>query len=106
MESPRVAVRPEKDGTRVVVCSGEFDLDTVGALAAACDQEAADARLLVLDVSRVAFADSTFLNVLIRLRNSRPTVLVGPLPNQLHRLLDVTGALSLFEVRDSSASAG
>ncbi|MFE3578607.1 hypothetical protein [Streptomyces vinaceus] len=67
----------------VIVCSGEFDLDTTGNLAAACDRAAADARLLVLDVTRVTFADSPFLNVSIRLNNSRLLVLAVPLPHQL-----------------------
>lgn len=100
MKTPRVTVRSEADGVDVVVCAGEFDLDTAGVLAAACDREAAGAALLVLDVARVEFADSSFLNVLIRLRNTRPVVLGGPLPAQLRRLLEMTGALELFEVRD------
>ncbi|MFD6970417.1 STAS domain-containing protein [Streptomyces sp. NPDC059949] len=100
MESPRVTVRPESDGVLVVVCSGEFDLDTAGKLAAACDHDAAEARLLVVDVAGVTFADSSFLNVLIRLHNSRSLALAGPLPHQLQRLLEVTGALGLFTMRD------
>ncbi|MFE6912173.1 STAS domain-containing protein [Streptomyces erythrochromogenes] len=95
-----MTVRPEPDGVRVLVCAGEFDLDTTGKLAAACDRDAADARLLVLDVTGVTFADSSFLNVLIRLNNSRTLVLAGPLPHQLERLLEMTGALALFSVRD------
>ncbi|MCX4960971.1 STAS domain-containing protein [Streptomyces virginiae] len=105
MESPRVAVRSEADDVWVVVCTGEFDLDTTGELAVACDRVTADAQLLVIDVSGVAFADSSFLNVLIRLRNSRPLVLAGPLPSQLHRLLEMTGALALFALRDNTTSA-
>lgn len=100
MDSPRVTVRPESDGVWVVVCSGEFDLDTTGKLAAACDGDAAAARLLVLDVTGVTFADSSFLNVLIRLNNSRSLVLEGPLAHQLERLLEMTGALALFTIRD------
>ncbi|MER6317025.1 STAS domain-containing protein [Streptomyces sp. NPDC001581] len=64
-------MRPEPDGVRVVVCSGEFDLDAAG-MAAACDHDAAGARLLVVDVAGVTFADSSFLNVLIRPNNSAP----------------------------------
>ncbi|MFK0223676.1 STAS domain-containing protein [Streptomyces vinaceus] len=104
MESPRVTVRWEDDGTAVVVCGGEFDLDTVGALARACEGEATAAELLVLDVTGVAFADSTFLNELLRLRRSRLVVLAGPLPSQLRRMLEMTGALTLFEVRDDAAT--
>ncbi|MFD4247579.1 STAS domain-containing protein [Streptomyces sp. NPDC058525] len=103
MELPKVAVKPMTDGAIAIVCEGEFDLDTVGVLAAACDRDAAGAELLVLDVARVAFADSSFLNVLIRLRNTRSVVLAGPLPSQLRRLLEMTGALELFEFHETAA---
>ncbi|MGW6981830.1 hypothetical protein ACWGE1_20695 [Streptomyces sp. NPDC054932] len=56
MEQPQVTVA---DGAVVIVCAGEFDLDT------AC-------------------------------------VLAGPLPTRLRRLLEMTGALELFEVRDNT----
>ncbi|MEV6583610.1 STAS domain-containing protein [Streptomyces sp. NPDC051582] len=105
MESPRVTVRWEGNNTAVVVCRGEFDLDTASVLAQACAGEAASAELLVLDVRGVAFADSTFLNELLRLLQSRPVVLAGPLPGQLRRMLEMTGALALFEVRDDAATA-
>ncbi|MFE9933663.1 STAS domain-containing protein [Streptomyces sp. NPDC005533] len=101
-----MTVRTEAGGVYVVCCSGEFDQDTVGALKAACDHEAADAALLVLDVKDVVFADSSFLNTLLALRNTRPLVLAGPLRDQLQRLLEMTGALPLFGMRDGSAQAG
>ncbi|MFJ3173839.1 STAS domain-containing protein [Streptomyces roseus] len=104
MESPKVTVRSGADGEAVVVCTGEFDLDTAGRLEQACRTEAAEAKLVVLDVAGVAFADSAFLNVLLRLHNSRPMALAGPLPSQLRRLLEMTGALALFEVRDDTAA--
>ncbi|MFG2667048.1 STAS domain-containing protein [Streptomyces sp. NPDC048387] len=103
MDSPTVTVRTEVDGTRVLVCSGEFDLDTVATVTAACEQEAAHQQVLVVDVARLGFADSSFLNVLVTLRKRRPVVLVGPLPLQLQRLLELTGALALFEVREPSS---
>ncbi|MFG2988975.1 STAS domain-containing protein [Streptomyces sp. NPDC048257] len=109
MESPKVTVRSEADGVYVVGCAGEFDQDTVGVLRAACEREAADAKLLVLDIRNVVFADSSFLNTMLGLRNTRPLVLEGPLPDQLHRLLELTGALALFRMRDDggdSAQAG
>ncbi|MET9605993.1 STAS domain-containing protein [Streptomyces sp. NPDC006512] len=106
METPQVKVCSGADGTVVVVCCGEFDLDTSGVLAAACAREGAGAALVVVDVARVTFADSAFLNVLIRLRNSRPLALAGPLPNQLRRLLEMTGALALFEIRDGTGRTG
>ncbi|MGW7315766.1 STAS domain-containing protein [Streptomyces sp. NPDC054865] len=104
MESPRVVVRSEAGGVARVVCSGEFDLASVGLLAEACDGEAAGAALLVVDVTGLTFADSTVLGVLIRLRHTRNLVLQGPVPSQLLRLLGMTGVLPLFEIRDGTAA--
>ncbi|WP_420078142.1 STAS domain-containing protein [Streptomyces sp. JL4002] len=104
MIAPKVTVGAEASGVRLVCCSGEFDLDTTGLLLKAC-AEAAPAECLIVDVTEVTFADSSFLNALIRLRNSRPLTLRGPLPKQLHRVMEMTGALPLFEIRDSTGRA-
>ncbi|GHI82908.1 hypothetical protein Sxan_02720 [Streptomyces xanthophaeus] len=104
MVSPAVTVRSEADGVCVVACRGEFDQDTVGALIDACDGEASGARLLVVDVAGVSFADSSFLSALIRLRNTRRMVLAGPVPDQLHRLLELTGTLALFDFREDDGA--
>ncbi|ROR00395.1 anti-sigma B factor antagonist [Streptomyces sp. 2132.2] len=106
MGSPRVTVRAEADGACVVACSGEFDQDTIGLLQATCERETTRAKPLVLDVKNVTFADSSFLNTLIRLRNTRSLSLAGPLPDQLHRLLDMTGTLALFEMREDGEEIG
>ncbi|MFJ9597895.1 STAS domain-containing protein [Streptomyces virginiae] len=106
MESPKVTVRTDANGVFVVSCSGEFDQDTIGELAATCDGIDAGAKLLVLDVKNVTFADSSFLNTMIRLRNTRALALEGPLPDQLHRLLQLTGALGLFPMRGDDAQVG
>ncbi|MFJ8208954.1 STAS domain-containing protein [Streptomyces sp. NPDC096033] len=97
--APQVTVKTDVDGVRAVVCSGAFDMDTIGELRNAC-YEGDPADLLVLDVAQVSFADSSFLNLLVRLRNTRPLALQGPLPHQLHRVMELTGALDLFEIRD------
>ncbi|MFD6879704.1 MULTISPECIES: STAS domain-containing protein [unclassified Streptomyces] len=104
METPTVVVRSEAGGVARVVCSGEFDIDSVGLLAEACDGEAADAELLVVDVAGLAFADSSYLSVLVRLRRTRKLVLEGPLPDQFRRLLEMTGVLPVFEIRDGTAA--
>ncbi|MFJ9933837.1 STAS domain-containing protein [Streptomyces virginiae] len=101
-----MTVTAEADGVRVVVCSGEFDLDTTGLLIDACDVRPVPAGLLVVDVRQVEFADSSFLNALIRLRNTRPMALRGPLPSQLRRMLEMTGALALFDIRETPGHAG
>ncbi|MEU9109036.1 STAS domain-containing protein [Streptomyces xanthophaeus] len=96
-----MTVLSDRDGQRTVQCAGEFDADTLAPLQAAC-ATASDARveLLVLDVRRVVFADSSFLNLLLVLRREQAVRLVGPLPGQLARLLEMTGARLLFDVED------
>ncbi|MEV4940711.1 STAS domain-containing protein [Streptomyces zaomyceticus] len=105
MESPKATVHAKADGVYAVSCSGEFGQNTIGQLAATCDGIDAGAKLVVLDVKNVTFADSSFLNTLIRLRSSRRLVLQGPLPGQLYRLLQLTGALALFPLRNGGAPA-
>ncbi|GAA0271885.1 hypothetical protein GCM10010302_06870 [Streptomyces polychromogenes] len=78
----------------MVVCSGEFDTDTIGVLREDCDEDA-PADLLVVDVARVAFADSSFLSALVRLGNTRSVFLQGPLPHHLRRVMELTRALAL-----------
>ncbi|MFB7175713.1 STAS domain-containing protein [Streptomyces sp. NPDC056254] len=106
MLTPKVTIGTEDDGVRVVVCSGEFDLDTTGLLVDACTIDPVPGGLLVIDVRQVEFGDSSFLNALIHLRNTRPLALQGPLPSQLRRMMDMTGALDLFDIRDTSGHAG
>ncbi|MFB7784897.1 STAS domain-containing protein [Streptomyces vinaceus] len=60
----------------------------------------------MLDLKKVSFADSSFLNTLIHLRNTRRLALAGPLPEQPHRPLELTGALPLFEVREAGGRIG
>jgi anti-anti-sigma factor len=62
-------------------------------------------RRIILDMSSVTFADSSLLNVLLRVRRSRRLVLAGPLHDQLDRLLEMTGAQTILTVTDSLAAA-
>lgn len=100
-------VWPDEDGVRVIVCVGEFDQDTLQPLRESSAQAAADPglRRIVLDVSQVAFADSSMLNQMLLLLRTGRLVLAGPIPPQLSRLLDLTEARSLFPVADSVDAA-
>lgn len=100
---PSVVVLPDADGVRVITCAGEFDQDTLGPLTEAADDAAGAGTVhrIVLDVSGVAFADSSMLNLMLRLLRTGRLVLAGPLPHQLDRLLELTDARSLFTVADS-----
>ncbi|WP_405704966.1 STAS domain-containing protein [Streptomyces xanthophaeus] len=102
-----VEVRPDEDGVRVIVCVGEFDQDTLEPLRTSGARAAADpaVRRIVLDVSQVAFADSSMLNEMLLLLRTGRLVLAGPLPPQLSRLLDLTQARDLFPIADSVEAA-
>ncbi|MFD3809191.1 STAS domain-containing protein [Streptomyces sp. NPDC058611] len=104
----QVLVLPDQnDGIRVIVCAGEFDQQTLGAIheagAAAIPDPAI--RRIVLDVSRITFADSSMLNEMFRLRRGSDLVLVGPLPASLERVLELTQAHTLFQVVQSIEEA-
>ncbi|MGW6877405.1 STAS domain-containing protein [Streptomyces xanthophaeus] len=98
-----MTILSDRDGQRTVQCAGEFDADTLAPLQAACATASGPrVEVLVLDVRRVAFADSSFLNLLLTLRLEHDVRLVGPVPRQLARLLEMTGAHLLFDVQDDA----
>ncbi|MFX4295335.1 STAS domain-containing protein [Streptomyces bohaiensis] len=90
-----VAVTPE---TFLITTTGALDLDAIGPFEDALSQAAQSlSRCTVLDLSRVTFADSTCLNVLLAARVAhaaarRPWAIAGPYAHQIRRLLAVTGA--------------
>ncbi|MFD3809199.1 STAS domain-containing protein [Streptomyces sp. NPDC058611] len=102
MEREVLALPDEGDGVRVITCAGEFDLATQQPLRQACDPALNDRaiRRIVLDVSRITFADSSMLNTMLRLLRTGRLVLAGPLPRSLTRVLDP------FHVRDLFPTAG
>ncbi|MER7762511.1 STAS domain-containing protein [Streptomyces sp. NPDC097619] len=90
---------PGIPGRSWMVLSGEFDIDSRDTLqdalrAAVVAAEQAGPELLRVDVTRVTFADSSFLNSLLVMRER--IVLAGPLPGQLSHLLTLTGTAPLF----------
>ncbi|MFE2922164.1 STAS domain-containing protein [Streptomyces goshikiensis] len=103
----QVQAFPDEDGIRVIVCTGEFDQDTIAPLKAACAAAVDDPRVrrIVLDISALAFADSSMLNLMLRVRASGRLVLAGPLPRQLARILDLTSARELFAMADGIGAA-
>ncbi|MFF1414773.1 STAS domain-containing protein [Streptomyces sp. NPDC058289] len=99
-----VTALPDHDGVRVIFCAGEFDQDSLDPFSQAAEEAVADptVRRIVLDLSQVAFADSSMLNELVRLRRTgHPLVLAGPLAPQLSRLFELTSAHQIFTITDS-----
>ncbi|MFD3776308.1 STAS domain-containing protein [Streptomyces sp. NPDC058612] len=107
MEQEVLTLPDEGDGVRVITCAGEFDLATQEPLRQACDPALNDPAIqrIVLDVSRVTFADSSLLNTLLRLLRTGRLVLAGPLPRCLTRVLDPFRVRGLFPTADSVKAA-
>ncbi|MFI5671025.1 STAS domain-containing protein [Streptomyces sp. NPDC051704] len=99
-----VETRSEGD-VRIVVMSGEFDMDNVAALRTAMDPAAPGVARYVLDVAGVTFVDSTALSVLLLPALERPVVLAGTAPARLARLLELTGADIAFATAPDVAEA-
>ncbi|MFD9380838.1 STAS domain-containing protein [Streptomyces sp. NPDC059999] len=107
MEQEVLVLPDEGDGVRVIACVGEFDQDTLEAFRRAANAAVADPALrrIVLDVSRLTFADSSMLNEMLRLLRSGRLVLAGPLPASLERVFELTGVGSLFPTAHSLGAA-
>lgn len=96
---PTVTALPDRDGQCAVRCVGGFDADTLAPLKAACDTaHERGIEHLVLDVRRVAFADSSILNLLLTLRQEHDVV--GP-PSSARR-----PQVAPVEMADHTAPAG
>ncbi|MFE4257278.1 STAS domain-containing protein [Streptomyces sp. NPDC056883] len=84
----------------VLTITGALDMDTVPRVTAATDTLVLVGRILVLDLSAVTFMDSSGLNTLLTLRNrieaEQGTLRLQGAPEQVLRLLDITGARDLF----------
>ncbi|MFF7445636.1 MULTISPECIES: STAS domain-containing protein [unclassified Streptomyces] len=91
-------VQYERDGAWVVVAHGSYDMDSLSPLAEALGTAAEKHARVVVDVAGITFADSTFLNLLLGLNRQTELRLVGP-PPQLRRILELTGADTVLDVR-------
>ncbi|MFD3328356.1 STAS domain-containing protein [Streptomyces sp. NPDC058701] len=102
-----LALPDQDDGVRVIVCVGQFDQQTLGPFGEAGAKATADPtiRRIVLDVSRITFADSSMLNEMFRLRRNTDLILVGPLPPSLERVLELIQARALFPAAESIQTA-
>lgn len=110
-----VASRRRQEGVEVLVLAGELDLDSVVEIAPALDQAlAAQPGRLVVDLSRVGFADSSALNLLLRTHTRTSMHVGGPLSPFVERLFEVTGISGVLNlhptvdeaVRAAAASGG
>ncbi|MEV4615299.1 STAS domain-containing protein [Kitasatospora sp. NPDC049258] len=108
----RLTARQERRGSAVLVAlAGELDLDTLAPAAEVLTQAlaAAPARVVV-DLAELSFCDSSGLNLLLRTRlaaqDAEVELRLAVAPDgQFGRLLELTGAGTVFSVHASLADA-
>jgi anti-anti-sigma factor len=100
-ESPQSA--PSTGPAQVVAAHGELDIENLGPLQQAL-QTAARHPVVVLDASGVTFADSSFLSVLLSVRQVTDLRIAGA-PPQVLRLLGITGADRIIPLFPTVAEA-
>ncbi|WP_316764174.1 STAS domain-containing protein [Streptomyces herbicida] len=98
--SPPLVIQYKQDNAWVIAVPGNWDFSSIAPLADAMENAAREHALLVVDASAVAFADSAFLNLLLHIHHSGTTTLrlAGP-PPQLQRVLQLTGADTVLDIR-------
>ncbi|WP_158710578.1 STAS domain-containing protein [Streptomyces flavochromogenes] len=79
--------------TVLLSATGEFDVDSVACLREAFDCAwTGQTERILLDVTRVEFADAAFIHELLDTRHrAGRLVLVGPVPRPVRKLLETTG---------------
>ncbi|MFE2553695.1 STAS domain-containing protein [Streptomyces sp. NPDC059355] len=88
------------DGVLVLALTGEFDSGTVAPFRRAlAEAQATQAVRTIIDVSGVAYADSGLVRLLLEAHHLLPRLTVaGPLPPQLRRLLELSGAAGTLSI--------
>lgn len=96
--TPPFAIRlaPVSEGSVRVQVQGELDLSTSPAFDKAVRQELDAGRKVIIDLSEIAFIDSTGLNALITAMRTSDSnggeLAVSPtLPEQVRRVFEITG---------------
>ncbi len=85
----------DRDGTRVLVATGDLDLSNRADFAAAVD--ALDTGIRSIDMSGITYIDSTGLSVLLQLAAKYDLCLIAPSAHVIS-LLNRTGTMSMFNV--------
>ncbi|MFE5141328.1 STAS domain-containing protein [Streptomyces fagopyri] len=85
------------DGCWVVAVTGDLDFDSLPPLRQVLEDAGAAHPVVVLDASAAGFADSSALNLLLRVHQSATLRLVAP-SRRLARVLELTGTDQVFSV--------
>jgi anti-anti-sigma factor len=101
-----VVSRANREGVEVLTLAGELDLNTIEEVLPVLEAAlSAHPGSLVLDLSRVAFADSSALNLLLRTHARTSLHLAGPLSPAVERLFEVTGTLGVLNLHSTADEA-
>ena len=88
----------------VVVANGEYDAHSITPMKDALMKAAGKHPRVVIDTAGITFSDSNFLNLLLRVHRATSLRVVSP-PPRLRRILEVTGAETVLDIRASVADA-
>ncbi|MFB7477111.1 STAS domain-containing protein [Kitasatospora sp. NPDC056184] len=102
--------RPGPDGAAVCVLAGDLDVETLAPAAEALAGLVAQRpTAVVIDLRAVGFCDSSGLNVLLRTRLAAERagleLRLAAVPPTVMRVLDLTGARTVFAIHESVGAA-
>ncbi|MFE6869170.1 STAS domain-containing protein [Kitasatospora sp. NPDC057692] len=105
-----VETRPGPDGAAVCVLAGDLDVETLAPAAEALAGLVAQRpTAVVIDLRGVGFCDSSGLNVLLRTRLAAERagleLRLAAVPPTVMRVLDLTGARTVFAIHESVGAA-
>ncbi|MFE3660702.1 STAS domain-containing protein [Streptomyces sp. NPDC059165] len=92
------------DGLWVVAAHGDLDLNNLPPLTDALTEASASHSTVVLDASGITFADSSFLNLVLRFHRCTTLRVAAP-QAQLLRLLEITGGDQVLDIRPTLDAA-
>lgn len=92
------------DGLWVIAAHGDLDLNSLPPLTDALTEASASHSTVVLDASGITFADSSFLNLMLRVHRSTALRVAAP-QAQLLRLLEITGGDKVLDIRPTLDAA-
>ncbi|MFJ5230832.1 STAS domain-containing protein [Kitasatospora sp. NPDC088391] len=101
-----VEVRHAPDGAAVCALAGDLDIESLEPAREALDRLIAERpRILVVDLDRIDFCDSSGLNLLLQARmsavDSGLSLHLAALSGNVRHLLELTGAKAVFTIHDT-----
>ncbi|SED89909.1 STAS domain-containing protein [Streptomyces sp. TLI_105] len=95
-----VVIQYECCGAQVVEACGDYDMHSIGPLADALEAATETHPKVILDASRVTFADSTFLNLMILTHQTGKLRVAAP-SERVRRLCAITGVDDVLQIRET-----